>query len=49
MRKRVIVLDTNVLSHDPESPVHFANKNIVNPIQVVVEVDRFKRDPGKSN
>ena len=47
MKKRVIVLDTNVLLHDPESPLHFANENVVIPIQVVEEVDRFKRDPGE--
>ena len=44
MKKRVIVLDTNVLLHDPESPLHFANENVVIPIQVVEKVDRFKRD-----
>ena len=49
MKKRVIVLDTNVLLHDPESPLHFANENVVIPIQVVEEVDRFKRDPGEKN
>ena len=47
MKKRVIVLDTNVLLHDPESPLHFANDNVVIPIQVVEEVDRFKCDPGE--
>ena len=47
MKKRVIILDTNVLLHDPESPLHFANENVVIPIQVVEEVDRFKRDPGE--
>ena len=47
MKKRVIVLDTNVLLHDPESPLHFAKENVVIPIQVVEEVDRFKRDPGE--
>ena len=47
MKKRVIVLDTNVLLHDPESPLHFTNENVVIPIQVVEEVDRFKRDPGE--
>jgi len=47
MKKRVIVLDTNVLLHDPESPLHFTNDNVVIPIQVVEEVDRFKRDPSE--
>ena len=49
MKKRVIILDTNVLLHDPESPLHFSNENVVIPIQVVEEVDRFKRDPGEEN
>ena len=35
MKKRVIILDTNVLLNDPESPLHFANENVVIPIQVV--------------
>ena len=47
MKNRVIVLDTNVLLHDPESPLHFVNDNVVIPIQVVEEVDRFKRDPSE--
>ena len=47
MKKKVIVLDTNVLLHDPESPLHFARENVVIPIQVVEEVDRFKRDLGE--
>ena len=47
MKKRVIVLDTNVLLHDPESLLHFSNENVVIPIQVVEEVDRFKRDPSE--
>ena len=42
MKKRVIVLDTNVLIHDSETPLHFAIENVVIPIQVVKEVDRFK-------
>ena len=45
MKKRVFVLDTNVLLHDPESPLHFANENVLIPIQVVEEVDGFKRGP----
>lgn len=44
MTNKVIVLDTNVLLHDPESPLHFSNDKVVIPIQVVEEVDRFKRD-----
>ena len=49
MKKRVIILDTNVLLHDPESPLHFANENVLMPIQVVKEVDRFKRYSGEKD
>ena len=38
MKKRVIVLDTNVLLHDPESPLHFANENVVIAILIPAEV-----------
>ena len=33
MKKRVIVLDTNGLIHDPEWPLHFADENVENPIR----------------
>ena len=46
MKKRVIVLYTNVELYDPEWPLHFANENVVIPIQAVEEVGRFKRNPG---
>ena len=45
MSKKVVVLDTNVLLHDPEAPSSFGSDRIVLPIQVVEEIDRFKRDP----
>lgn len=41
MTNKVIVLDTNVLLHDHESPLHFSDDKVVIPIQVVEEVDRF--------
>ena len=49
MKKRVTILDTNVLINDPKSPIHFANENVVIPIQVVEEVVRFKLDPREKN
>ncbi len=38
------ILDTNVLLHDPQSPLHFQNNDVLIPIEVVEEIDRFKRD-----
>lgn len=38
------VLDTNVLLHDPKSPFHFEENNVLIPIEVIEEIDRFKRD-----
>ena len=41
MKKRATFLDTNVLINDPKSPLHFANENVLIPIQIVEEVVRF--------
>jgi PhoH-like ATPase len=38
------VLDTNVLLHDPNSLLHFAENNVLIPIEVIEEIDRFKRE-----
>ncbi len=38
------VLDTNVLLHDPNSLVSFENNNVLIPIEVIEEIDRFKRE-----
>jgi PhoH-like ATPase len=38
------VLDTNVLLHDPRSLFTFEDNNVVIPIYVIEEVDKFKRD-----
>tara|TARA_Y100001934_G_C12373021_1_gene787545 strand:- start:784 stop:1029 length:246 start_codon:yes stop_codon:yes gene_type:complete len=38
------VLDTNVLLHDPNSPLHFQENQVLLPIEVIEEIDRFKRD-----
>ena len=43
MRKNLI-LDTNVLLHDPRSLFHFEDNNLIIPIYVVEEIDQFKRD-----
>lgn len=44
VRVKNFVLDTNVLLHDPKSPFHFDDNNVFIPIEVVEEIDRFKRD-----
>ncbi len=42
--KKVFVLDTNVLLHDPNSILHFQEHDVVIPIVVIEEVDHFKKD-----
>src|SRR6266498_2891130 len=38
------VLDTNVLLYDPQALFKFEENNIVIPITVIEEIDRFKKD-----
>jgi PhoH-like ATPase len=38
------VLDTNVLLHDPRALFQFKDNNVIIPIYVVEEIDKFKRD-----
>ncbi len=38
------VLDTNVLLHDPQALFKFADNNLIIPITVIEEIDRFKKD-----
>jgi PhoH-like ATPase len=38
------ILDTNVLLHDPNSLLHFDEHNVLIPIEVIEEIDRFKRE-----
>jgi PhoH-like ATPase len=38
------VLDTNVLLHDPDSLLSFQKNHVVIPIEVIEEIDRFKRE-----
>jgi PhoH-like ATPase len=38
------ILDTNVLLHDPNSLVNFEDNNVLVPIEVIEEIDRFKRE-----
>ena len=38
------VLDTNVLLHDPNSLLRFEDNHVLIPIEVLEEIDRFKRE-----
>lgn len=38
------ILDTNVLLHDPNSLLNFKDNNVIIPIEVIEEIDRFKRE-----
>lgn len=43
MRKNIVV-DTNVLLHDPRAIYSFSDNDVVVPIYVIEEIDQFKRD-----
>lgn len=45
--RKTFVLDTNVLLHDPLALTRFQDNAVVVPIEVVEEIDRFKRDPSE--
>jgi PhoH-like ATPase len=38
------ILDTNVLLHDPHSLLSFQDNQVLIPIEVIEEIDRFKRE-----
>lgn len=38
------ILDTNVILHDPNSVMNFADNTVIVPIEVIEEIDRFKRE-----
>jgi PhoH-like ATPase len=38
------ILDTNVLLHDPSSLLSFQDNHVLIPIEVIEEIDRFKRE-----
>ncbi len=44
MRAKNYILDTNVLLHDPNALVSFAENNVLIPIEVIEEIDRFKKE-----
>lgn len=43
--KKTFVLDTNVLLHDPSAMLRFGDHDVVLPITIVEELDRFKKQP----
>lgn len=45
--KKTFVLDTNVLIHDPDAFLNFADNDIVLPIKVIEELDRIKKGDGE--
>jgi PhoH-like ATPase len=42
--KKNYILDTNVLLHDPNCLLCFEDNNVLLPIEVIEEIDRFKRE-----
>ena len=42
--RKAFILDTNVLLFDPQAIFKFGNNDVIIPIVVVEEIDRFKRD-----
>jgi PhoH-like ATPase len=38
------IIDTNVLLHDPQSLLSFTDNSVLIPIEVIEEMDRFKRE-----
>lgn len=43
--KKTYVLDTNVLLHDPAAMLRFEDNDVVIPLTVIEELDRFKKRP----
>ncbi len=43
-RRKIYVLDTNVLLHDPSALFKFKDNEVVVPIVVIEEIDNFKKD-----
>ncbi|MGL5542392.1 MAG: PIN domain-containing protein, partial [Fusobacteriaceae bacterium] len=43
--KKIFVLDTNILIHDPSSIYSFKESEVVLPIFVIEEIDDLKRKP----
>ncbi|MEO0457630.1 MAG: PhoH family protein [Cyanobacteria bacterium P01_A01_bin.114] len=46
--KKTFVLDTNVLLHDPSAIKRFEDNEVVLPITIIEELDRFKKRPDET-
>jgi PhoH-like ATPase len=42
---KLFVLDTNVLLHDPTAMLRFDDNDVILPIAIIEELDRFKKQP----
>lgn len=45
---KTYVLDTNVLLHDPQALFRFEDNNVILPLTVVEEIDRFKKEQSET-
>ncbi|WP_020676119.1 PhoH family protein [Geopsychrobacter electrodiphilus] len=45
---KTYVLDTNVLLHDPQAIFRFEDNNVILPLTVVEEIDRFKKEQSET-
>jgi PhoH-like ATPase len=43
--KKIFVIDTNVILHDPNAIFRFEDNEVILPIAVIEELDRFKKQP----
>ncbi len=43
--KKIFVIDTNVLLHDPKAIWQFEDNDVILPIVIIEELDRFKKQP----
>lgn len=48
MARKIFILDTNVLLHDAQSIFSFQDNEVVIPLAVIEEMDRFKKDGGET-
>ncbi len=46
--KKIYVLDTNVLLHDPQAMVKFSDNTVILPLTVIEEIDRFKKEQSET-
>ncbi len=43
MERKIFILDTNVLIHNPQALFSFEDNRVVLPIVVIEEIDQFKK------